>query len=112
MAKQELKELVINVVNTYQYLQALNSILNLTSKELKILTAFIDLSETIDLCSVHNKKIVAKALEIEDYNTLNNYVKRLKDKKVIVKTKDGYIVSKLIQPDEPTVLKIQPIRTN
>ena len=33
---------------------------------------------------------------IANPNTLNNYVKRLKDKGAIVKTKDGYKLSKLL----------------
>ncbi len=46
---------------------------------------------------------MAKALDIKDPNTLNNYVKRLKDKGAIVKTKEGYKLSKLLMLTEDVV---------
>ncbi len=86
----------IEVKTTYQFLQVFNGILELTEKELQVLSSFIDLGDTVNLCSADNKKKVAESLEVKDPNTLNNYVKRLKDKGAIRKTKNGYKLSGLL----------------
>ena len=51
-------------------------------------------------------KKVAKEIGINDPHTLNNYVKRLKDKGAIVKSKNGYIVSQLLKKDKTIVIEI------
>ena len=89
------RKIQIKADTTFKYLQVFNGILELTDKELLILSKFIDLSETKNICSADSKRKVAEAVGIEDPNTLNNYVKRLKDKGAITKNKDGYIVSQL-----------------
>ena len=43
---------------------------------------------------------------MQDPNTLNNYVKRLKDKGAIVKTKKGYKLAKLLSKDDTVVIEI------
>lgn len=95
---------------TAKKLQVFNGILELTDKEMEVLSLLIDKGETVDLCSPTNKRIVAEELNISDHNTLNNYVKRLKDKKVILKTKDGYKINALLQqvinPKVQTVIKL------
>lgn len=101
--KSKSKTLKINVNSTFKFLQVFNGILDLTKKEMLILSMLVDLSETKDLCSVTNKKLVAAKLGIEDYNTLNNYVKRLKDKKAIRKTKDGYELSPSLTPNNTNI---------
>ena len=64
------------------------------------------MSETKNICSADSKRKVAEAVGIEDPNTLNNYVKRLKDKGAITKNKDGYIVSQLLKSDKTVVIEI------
>ena len=91
---------------TYQFLQVFNGILELTDKELEVLSLFIDNSSTIDLCSIDNKKVVAEKLNIDNPNTLNIYVKRLKDKGAITKTKDGYKTSKLLERNKQVIIEI------
>jgi F0F1-type ATP synthase epsilon subunit len=81
-----MRKINIKTNNTLKFLQVFNGILELTDTELRVLANLIDLSETVNLCSPANKKKVADAMEIKDHNTLNNYVKRLKDKKAIVQT--------------------------
>ena len=71
---------------TYKYLQVFNGIFELTDKEILVLSNLIDLSTTTNLCSASNKRTVADKLGIQDYSTLNNYVKRLKDKGAILNT--------------------------
>lgn len=82
---------------TLKYLQIFNGIMELTDKELLILSKFIDCSTTVNLCSAINKKTVAAELNIVDPNTLNNYVKRLKDKNAILVTKDGYKLNPILE---------------
>lgn len=109
MEKQKykyMKTLKINVNTTLKYLQVFNGVLQLTDKELLVLSKFIDLSETINLCSTENKKIVAKELGIKDPNTLNNYVKKLKDKKAIRKTKNGYELAPVLVPSNNVSIEI------
>jgi hypothetical protein len=45
-----MKKLKINADTTLKYLQVFNGILELTFKELEVLSLLIDNSETIDLC--------------------------------------------------------------
>lgn len=97
----------IPVKTTYQFLQVFNGILELTDKELQVLSKFIDTGEAVNLCSPKAKKQVADDLGVKDPNTLNNYVKRLKDKGAITKTKRGYQLSKLLQTSESGVITIQ-----
>ena len=101
-----MKTLKIKVDSTLKYLQVFNGILELTDKELLVLSKFIDLSDTVNLCSPENKREVAKALDIKDYNTLNNYVKKLKDKGAIKKTKNGYTISPILAPQKSVSLQI------
>ena len=72
-----MRKINIKTDSTLKYFQVFNGILELTDKELKILAEFVDVSTTINLCSAENKKLVSKKLNIKDPNTLNNYVKRL-----------------------------------
>jgi hypothetical protein len=98
MSTGDFKKIAVNAPTTIKFLQVFNGIFNLTDNELRVLGALIDYTETINLCSSINKKKVAKELEIKDFNTLNNYVKRLKDKKAIIPTKDGYAVNPMLVP--------------
>jgi len=100
------RKIKIQPQTTYQYLQVFNGILELTDKEMLVLSKFIDLSTTVNLCSAENKKLVAKNMEIGDPNTLNIYVKRLKDKGAISKTKNGYQVSKILKKEDLVIIEI------
>jgi|TARA_R100001129_G_scaffold170690_1_gene140360 hypothetical protein len=106
------KKITVNINSTYKYLQLWNGIFKLTEKELTILSAFIDVNLTTkdsNICSVKNKKEVAKIVGIKDYNTLNNYVKSFKDKGVIAKN-DSYTLNPFLHPDTDAVeIKINKI---
>ena len=45
-------------------------------------------------------------MQIKDPNTLNNYVKRLKDKGALIKTVNGYKLSKLLEPTNKVIIEI------
>ena len=84
------QKITINVNSTYKYLQFWNGIFNLTVTELKVLSALVDTAvilEEASICSAKVKKEAAKVIGQADFNTLNNYVKKMKDKGAI--KKDG-----------------------
>lgn len=100
------KKITVNVNTTYKFLQVWNGIFNLTNKELEILSTFVDtgkVTETKNLCSMKNKKLVAAAVGIKDPNTLNNYIKRFKDKGVFKKEGNNYTVNTLLETDTDTI---------
>lgn len=87
------KKIQIKVSTTYNYLKIFNGMFSLTDKEMVILSKFIDMynelkKNKIDPFSAEVKKRIADDLDIDDFNTLNIYIKRLKDKKAI-RQKDG-----------------------
>lgn len=94
-----MRKINIKTDSTLKFLQVFNGILELTDTELQVLANLIDLRETVNLCSPTNKKKVAEKMEIKDHNTLNNYVKRLKDKNAIVQTKNGYDISPFLKKE-------------
>ena len=55
------------------------------------------------MCSVINKKSVAETIKIKDYNTLNNYIKRFKDKGVVFKTNGYYKINPFLNPHTDSV---------
>lgn len=94
--------LKIKADSTFKYLQVFNGILELTQKELQVLAEFINVGDLEDLCSVETKQIVAKNIGLKDFNTLNNYIKRLKDKNAMVLVnkpgKNAYTIPKFLKP--------------
>ena len=67
--------------------------------EIAVLAALIDINKKEggdNLCSLENKKAAALALGIEDHHTLNNYVKKFKDKKAIRKEGKLYLLNQLL----------------
>jgi len=70
------------------YLSLLNGILKLTTVELDVLAAFLEVDQFI--CATKtSRKIVAEKLGMKNVAVLNNYVKALKDKGVIYKDQFG-----------------------
>jgi predicted transcriptional regulator len=91
-----MKAIKIKAQTTFKYLSFFNGLFKLTENELKVLTALVENNEEQNLCSAANKKKIAEILEIKDHNTLNNYVKRLKDKKAIIKDKANYKLNPML----------------
>lgn len=91
----------IKANSIYKRLQIWNGIFNLTNKELEVVSAFIKVNITAkrkNLCSKKNKDDVAKLLQFEDPNDLNNYIKKLKDKGALTFNKGSYEVNKMLNP--------------
>jgi len=100
------RKITVTMDTTYKYVQLWNGIFNLTEKGLQILSAFIDvqiITEEDNFCSVKNKKEVARIVGIKDYNTLNNYIKRFKDKGVVSKKDSNYKLNNLLNPNTSSV---------
>ena len=100
------RKITVAIDTTYKYVQLWNGIFNLTEKGLQILSAFIDvqlITEEDNFCSVRNKKEVSRIVGIKDYNTLNNYIKRFKDKGVVYKEDSNYKLTKLLNPNTSSV---------
>ena len=104
--------ITLKLDNISKYFQFWNSFFGLTAKELEVLITFAEVNEITEdhnICSKHNKKQVASLVGIRDYNTLNNYVKKLKDKNVLVLDKNNYVLNKILSPDTTNV-KINIVR--
>lgn len=100
------KKITVNIDSTLKYLQLWNGIFNLTDKGLQILSTFIDvqnITEEVNLCSVKNKREVARIVGIKDHNTLNNYIKRFKDKGAMLKNMNTYKVNPFLDPETDSV---------
>ena len=100
------RKITVNIDTTYKYVQLWNGIFNLTEKGMQILSTFIDVQEITNednFCSVRNKKEVSRIIGIKDYNTLNNYIKRFKDKGVIYKNNSVYSLNNFLNPDTTMV---------
>ena len=100
------RKITVSIDSTYKYVQLWNGIFNLTNKELTILTAFIDvnnITEDINMCSVSNKKKVAGMVGIRDHNTLNNYIKKFKDKGALLLRQNTYYLNPFLNPDTDAV---------
>ena len=95
------RKITVNIDSTLKYLQLWNGIFNITDTGLQILAAFIDtqdITEESNLCGIRNKKAVANARGIRDHNTLNNYIKRFKDKGAVVKKDGEYRLNPFLDP--------------
>ena len=84
------RKITVSIDSTYKYIQLWNGIFDLTNKETNI-------------CSVRNKKEVARIVGIKDYNTLNNYIKKFKDKGAIIKKDTLYTINPFLNPDTDIV---------
>ena len=93
----------VSVTSPYQYISFWNGVFNLTKTELQVLSLLITINESNEfknLCQSDNKKAVAIAMGIKDHNTLNNYIKRLKDKKAIELKDSVYKLNKLLKSND------------
>ena len=99
-----MKKITIPVDSNYKYVQFWNGIFNMTPKELDILILFLECAKDYeDMCNIGNKQCVAKAIGFKDKNTLNNYVKKLKDKNVFIVKRNSYTLNKLLNPKNGSI---------
>tara|TARA_R100001440_G_scaffold7949_1_gene15376 strand:+ start:1915 stop:2268 length:354 start_codon:yes stop_codon:yes gene_type:complete len=95
-------KITINADSTIKQISIWNGIFDLTKKEIEVLANLIDaesITMTGNIADLKNKQAAARAMGISDYNTLNNYIKRLKDKKVLVLSDNSYTLHTLLNSD-------------
>ena len=93
------QKITINVNSTLKYLQFWNGVFNLTTTEVRVLATLVDSANILEdpsICSAKVKRAAAKTLGLADFNTLNNYVKKMKDKRAIRKEGKNYILNRLL----------------
>ena len=99
-------KLTLKLDTTAKYIGFWNSIFKLTNKEMSILLDFVAASSMHGLCTLAAKKAVASARGIADYNTLNNYVKKLKDKNAIEFKNGKYRLHKILANRERVTVSV------
>jgi hypothetical protein len=101
------KTLRANIRSTADYIRLFNGLVRdpLTDMEIQVLAAFVDLKKQLDQSAVkvnpfssEMKKRVSDMLGRGDFNTLNNYIKKLKDKGAITPCDDGYTIHSVFFP--------------
>jgi hypothetical protein len=84
------------------YLQVLNGMLGLAPTELAILGKFIEYDPDV-ACSTAARKFVVESLEFKNVAVLNNYIKKLKDRGLIINQGNGiYTYAPIVQPGNYT----------
>jgi|TARA_R110000744_G_scaffold68481_7_gene139280 hypothetical protein len=99
-------KLTLNLDTISKYVSFWNSIFKLTSKEMDVLLDFIGVSSVHGLCTIEAKKSVALNRGLKDYNTLNNYVKKLKDKNAIQFKNGRYILHKILSNEQAVSIRV------
>lgn len=95
-------KITINADTTIKQISFWNGIFDLTKKEIEVLANLVDaesITNTGNIADVKNKRAAARNMGISDYNTLNNYIKRLKDKKALAVTNNNYTLHTLLNSD-------------
>jgi len=86
-------------------LKVINCFLNLTSYELDIVTKMLD--NNIDILDTKSRSKI-RNLTGKNYATTNNYIKRLKDKKVLIDSDKGLVLNKnIVNPISDKEIKIK-----
>lgn len=88
----------VKIKENKHYVRLINGIFNLTNKEIDVVAAFLDLEAKGYLFSKENKERVVEKLKIGSYNTINVYMKRFVDKKVLFKNGKKYQFNPLLKP--------------
>lgn len=92
----------------YEFLKSLNGILDITDRELELLSKLVELDmkydptsgENKNVCSTKNRKIIKQELGITPDN-LSRYITKFKEKGILVKGKadDELFVNKALIPE-------------
>ena len=111
----------IPVTSVEDYLQIFRGMFGLTDEEVRILAEFIRLRDELmqkgdsnpDVFNAYHKKIVATRLGKSNFHTLNNYIKSMKNKSALTKTRGMYHIHKMLTPvaigipEEIIIVKVQ-----
>ena len=80
------------------YVTLMNGIFNLTDMEISILVAFIKYNPDL-IGTTLSRKVVSEQLGIANVAVLNNYIKKLKLKSVIIPAKSKYDLHPMLHPN-------------
>lgn len=98
---EELLKIRLSPRNYFEYLKIIGSgLFELTDSERRCLAAFMELKYDFNEnhpFSHENKKKVSKSLNYNN-NTINVYIKKLKDKRAILETDSGYDFNPNLKP--------------
>lgn len=100
-----MKKIPVRIKNFKNYVSLFDGIFDLTDKEKEVIVGFIKMKIFLDNQEIEEnpfnadrKKQVADMLGRDNFNTLNNYIMRLKNKKAISKVDEGYEISPVLMP--------------
>lgn len=101
-----IQKLTIKADTTFKYIKLWNGFFDLTQMELRVLATMVDTARLLgdnNICSPAVKKAAAEEINRSDFNTLNNYVKKIKDKGAISKKGSAYVLHRLLDPSTERV---------
>lgn len=89
-----------------EYVNILNGLLQLSGKEMEVLSLLLEIEETrspvlgkkIDLLSTDNRRIIMDKTGINK-NNLSMYLSVLKNKGIILKDEEGHYINRTFVPD-------------
>lgn len=109
-----MKKITVPVNNLRQYIELFNGIFGLTNSEINVLTEFLRVKLSLDNAgrdenpfSADMKRRVADVLNRDNFNSLNTYIKRLKDKGAIKPTNEGYEIHRILVPTNDNKIQIE-----
>ena len=99
----ETKKLRVQINNTYDYIELFNGIFRLTTREIQVLSAFVDIHLDENhygyVFNPENRKRVAQKCNINSPYGVNQYIKNLKKKNAItIDDGEKYSIHKLLIP--------------
>jgi len=109
-----MKRIKVPINSIRDYIELFNGLFGLTESEIEVLTEFVRMNLSLENAgkgdvntfSTDIKKRVAENLDRDNFNTLNTYIKRLKDKKAISPTNEGYEINRILIPTNDDKIEI------
>lgn len=108
------RKIDLQITSVFQYLKVLNGFLELTDTDRLILATLIEvhLERPNDpAITSTQKKEAARRLGRKNFNSLNNYIKKFKDMKIIEKQVEGYKFSAAVLPQDTLTFNFKWLET-
>ena len=97
MSEKKVTRIKIPVSNSFQYLKVWGGLFELTISERQMLAVILD---TENAFSTEGRKVLREKMSFTSPNTVNVYIKNLKDKKAVLAKNGGYIVNPVLNPTD------------
>lgn len=101
-----MKQITVPINSLRHYIELFNGLFGLTDSEIEVLTEFLRVKLSLEKAerddnpfSTEMKKRVADLLDRDDFNSLNTYIMRIKNKGAIKPTENGYEINRILVPD-------------